>query len=336
MGSVKNLNLNIDGLYLYFKNVFNSNFAFWYYYYFYFFILKIIDYIIIDSILLKFCKKKFINFFLQKMFISKKNFFLGTSHLFKFHNWFILNLFIYKKIKITKNYKLNFFINFKKIFFKKKMNYKYLINKMDENFQLKNNSIYKFFIEKRLEYNFKYNKIYFSYTIFLLNKFVLKGFYNYNKFFNKLYLFSIYFLDLNFMCKGWHYLFFSLVKEYYRWINNGFFYDIKFLKYYKLLILKNYLNINDSALVNNYLFVEYINLLWKLQWTSEWFELKKKRLFFLKKKNRKIKLKFDKFSIFEELIYVRMKLLKKKNKSNVKGNYVALGFEPGYGLNFLK
>lgn len=65
-------------------------------------------------------------------------------------------------------------------------------------------------------------------------------------------------------------------------------------------------------------------------------ELKKKRLFFLKKKTKNLKLKTDIQSIYLELSSIRSKFLKKKTKSNTKSGYVALGFEPGFGSTFIK
>lgn len=121
------------------------------------------------------------------------------------------------------------------------------------------------------------------------------------------------------------------------WTNaNSVFNSNKVLKNQKNLIIKNYLNINNVNLINSYITIEYLNLLWKMQWTSEWLELKKKRLFFLKKKTKNLKLKIDDQSIYLELAAIRSKFLKKKSKVTSKNNYVALGFEPGFGSVFVK
>lgn len=155
--------------------------------------------------------------------------------------------------------------------------------------------------------------------------------------YNKLLFFSIYILDLIFSYRGWRHLNLLPVRGQRTWTNsNSVFNSNKFLKNQKIFVIKNYLNINNINLVNSYITIEYINLLWKMQWTSEWLELKKKRLFFLKKKTKNLKLKIDDQSIFTELCSIRSKYLKKKSKVNSKNNYVALGFEPGFGSIFLK
>lgn len=120
------------------------------------------------------------------------------------------------------------------------------------------------------------------------------------------------------------------------WTNKNSIKTNQNLKIQKISILKNYLNIENIQIINNYIFLEYINLLWKLQWTSEWLELKKKRLFFLKKKIKNLTIKVDKQIILEELTYLRSKFLKKKNKTNFKKSYTALGFDPGFGFIFFK
>lgn len=143
-------------------------------------------------------------------------------------------------------------------------------------------------------------------------------------------------LDLIFSYKGWRHLFLLPVRGQRTWTNSNSVTNNKFLKNHKTLLIKNYLNVNNLNLVNSYILIEYINLLWKLQWTSEWLELKKKRLFFLKKKNKSLKPKIDEQSILIELISIRSKFLKKKTKAISKNNYVALGFEPGFGNVFVK
>jgi hypothetical protein len=64
--------------------------------------------------------------------------------------------------------------------------------------------------------------------------------------------------------------------------------------------------------------------------------LKKKKLFYQKKKNKSIKFKTDENSINLELISIRSLIFKKKTKTTTKNSLVALGFEPGSSLNFLK
>ena len=150
-------------------------------------------------------------------------------------------------------------------------------------------------------------------------------------------MYSIYMLDLIFSYRGWRHLNLLPVRGQRTWTNaNSVVNSNKSLKNHKSLIIKNYLNISNVNLINSYITIEYINLLWKMQWTSEWLELKKKRLFFLKKKTKNIKLKFDDQSIFLELASIRSKFLKKKSKVTSKNGYVALGFEPGFGSVFIK
>lgn len=197
-------------------------------------------------------------------------------------------------------------------------------------------SSYKFLLEKRLEFFFNTTFQYFGYSNLVLKKYLILFMMNNDKNLKKLVLFSIYFLDLNFTYKGWRHLQGLPVRGQRTWTNGVSALNNKTLKTHKLFILKNFLNISNPNLVNSYLTIEYMNLLWKLQWTSEWLELKKKRLFFLKKKTRNLKLKIDEQSILQELASLRAKFLKKKTKTSVKGGYVALGFEPGFGSIFVK
>lgn len=99
---------------------------------------------------------------------------------------------------------------------------------------------------------------------------------------------------------------------------------------------KNFFSINDLLLVKSVIFLEYINLLWKLNWTSEWFDLKRRRLFYSKKINKNLKIKHDTSSILLELSNIRSRLLKKKVKVTSKNSYVLLGFNSGTCLNYLK
>lgn len=124
MGSTKLINLSISSVYLYYKNIFNNNLTFWYYYYFYFFINRIIFFICFDNLFIIFFKKKLYINILKK---NKKNFLPGSLHLFKYHNWFIINIFLFINfsLKNFKNKSINIYFN--KINIKKKMNYKNLI-----------------------------------------------------------------------------------------------------------------------------------------------------------------------------------------------------------------
>lgn len=73
-----------------------------------------------------------------------------------------------------------------------------------------------------------------------------------------------------------------------------------------------------------------------MNWTSEWFVLKKKKLFYQKKKSKNIKFKYDEFSINTELSSLRSLILKKKSKTTNKSSLVAMGFEPGQSLIYIK
>lgn len=99
---------------------------------------------------------------------------------------------------------------------------------------------------------------------------------------------------------------------------------------------KVFFSLNDLLFIKSIIFLEYINLLWKLNWTSEWFDLKKRRLFYSKKLNKNLKIKYDSFSILLELSNIRSRLLKKKVKITSKNSYVLLGFNSGTCLNYLK
>lgn len=199
-----------------------------------------------------------------------------------------------------------------------------------------NQSNFKFLLEQRIEFFFSSKSTYFGYSNLIMKKYLNVYYLLNEKNIKKLILFSIYFLDLNFVYKGWRHLFSLPVRGQRTWTNSTNANNNKILKNYKILILKTLLNNNNVSSINNYILIEYINLLWKLQWTSEWLELKRKRLFFLKKKTKNLKLKIDEQSILQELTSLRSKLLKKKTKTNLKGGYVALGFEPGFGSIFLK
>lgn len=131
MGSVRLPNLSINSTYLYYKNILNSNYSFWYYYYFYFLFAKLINYIILDGMLINFSTKKFFNLNLKQNFFTKNELYFGSFHLYKTQTWFIINLFLFQKniknINLQKN-SLSL-INLKKLSLKTKMNYKFTIKK---------------------------------------------------------------------------------------------------------------------------------------------------------------------------------------------------------------
>ena len=188
------------------------------------------------------------------------------------------------------------------------------------------------FIQKRLE-NFIFFKLdnLANYSIivffFYFNNFTSENYFN----LKKKQLLNIYFLDLTSTYKGWRHLKGLPARGQRTWTNSITSYNSNvILKNYKISLLKKIMNTNSMLNVNNYILLEYTNLLWKLQWTNEWFELKKRRLHLLKKKSKNLKIKVDENSINLELLSLRLKFLKKKSKSAVKNSYVSLGFEPGF------
>ncbi len=191
-------------------------------------------------------------------------------------------------------------------------------------------------MSKRIEFFFNFNFNYFPYTQSLfnsLNFFFCKDF---KFFFNKYKIFNLYFFYLIFNYKGLRHLKSLPVRGQRTWTNAKTSSLNNQLLNYKITLLKKFLNTNNLLLINSYHYLELINLIWKLNWLTEWYDLKKKRLFYLKKKSKNIKFKFDEFSINLELASIRSRLLKKKSKITSKGSYVALGFEPGSALNYIK
>lgn len=133
MGSTRLPNLSINSTYLYYTNIFNSNFSFWYYYYFYFFFTKLIHYLFIDGLLIHFSKNKFFDIKFKQLNFLKNSFYLGSYHLFKNQHWFIIYIFIFNKTNLNnfllKNPFLMNFLNLRKFYYKQKLNYKFLIKK---------------------------------------------------------------------------------------------------------------------------------------------------------------------------------------------------------------
>lgn len=131
MGSTRLPNLSLNGSFLYYKNLFNSEKSFWYYYYFFFFSNYVMSSLFKDSFLIKFSKQIFFN--LNNIFkvsnYQKNIYFLGSINLFKIQNWLVINLFIYNSENL--NFRnLNSFnsLNLKILNEKKKnLNYKNLI-----------------------------------------------------------------------------------------------------------------------------------------------------------------------------------------------------------------
>lgn len=163
---------------------------------------------------------------------------------------------------------------------------------------------------------------------FILNK---------NNFFFKIKVFNVYILDLIFSYKGLRHLNGLPVRGQRTWTNSN---NSKIcnliLKNYKVNLIKKIYNTLNMNFINSFLLLEYFNLIWKLNWTTEWLVLKKKKMFFQKKKNKNIKPKVDLLSINLELISLRSSVLKKKSKFNSKNNFSILGFEPFSSVNILK
>ena len=115
------------------------------------------------------------------------------------------------------------------------------------------------------------------------------------------------------------------------WTNAWTVYRVNtILKTYKIKLLKNLYSLIPNSELNSIYLAEQVNLLWKLQWESEWNEAKRKRLLFLNK--NKIKLKVD-LNLMSNLIVSNSK---KKKKSTLKKNVFTLGFEPGFTKTILK
>lgn len=149
-------------------------------------------------------------------------------------------------------------------------------------------------------------------------------------------LVNIVFLDIINSYKGWRHLKGLPVKNQRTWSNGwtSYKYNLK-LRNFKFNSLKQlYSNLNNSNINTIYL-AEHVNLLWKLQWETEWNEAKKKRLIYLNK--NKTALKVD-LNLMANLVVSQnsKKLEKKKKKTFFKKNVFTLGFEPGFTKTLLK
>lgn len=149
-------------------------------------------------------------------------------------------------------------------------------------------------------------------------------------------LVNIVFLDIINSYKGWRHLKGLPVRNQRTWSNGWTSYknNLK-LRNFKFNSLKQlYTNLNNSNINTIYL-AEHVNLLWKLQWESEWNEAKKKRLIYLNK--NKTSLKVD-LNLMANLVVSQnsKKLEKKKKKTFFKKNVFTLGFEPGFTKTLLK
>lgn len=178
--------------------------------------------------------------------------------------------------------------------------------------------------------NFIINKIINNFVFYEIN-------FNLKFIFNKIYTYNIYYNFLIFNYKSFRW-FFNLPLKGQKTRNNAKNSKKlnKILNDYNFFLYKKFYNVNDLILLKSLIFVEFINLLWKLNWTTEWIDLKKKRLFISKKKSKNLNIKYDKQSIILELNNIRARLLKKKTKVLNKNSYVLLGFDPNTGINYIK
>ena len=141
-------------------------------------------------------------------------------------------------------------------------------------------------------------------------------------------LLSIYFFDLLSMYKGWRHLKGLPVRGQRTWTNAWSTYKSNLqLRNYKLLLAKRiYGNMPANELTVAYL-AEQINLMWKLQWESEWRTAKKKQLSTKNITSRATKVDLHNMSKGN---VVASKSSSKKSKSSLSKNYLTLGFDPGF------
>mgnify|MGYP002402902683 FL=1 len=107
------------------------------------------------------------------------------------------------------------------------------------------------------------------------------------------------------------------------------------LRNYKIKMAKKFYGNLPTYEVNIALAAEQINLLWKLQWYTEWLSAKFSRLNF--KGNEKT-IKIDLYSMANGQIMnpAKFKKMSKKQKQSLKKNHFTLGFDPGFTKPLLK
>lgn len=143
-------------------------------------------------------------------------------------------------------------------------------------------------------------------------------------------LLNIFFLDLIFSYKGWRHSKGLPVRGQRTWTNAWNSYKTNlFLREHKILMAKRvYGNISSEKLNVSYL-AEQINLLWKLQWESEWKSARKKLLRYSSRPNYFYKI--DLSSVAKGHVGGSSKKSKQKGK-----DYINMGFDPGFTKMLLK
>jgi len=134
-------------------------------------------------------------------------------------------------------------------------------------------------------------------------------------------LVNIVLLDIINTYKGWRHLKGLPVRNQRTWSNGwtSYKHNLK-LRNFKFNSLKQlYSNLNNSNINTIYL-AEHVNLLWKLQWESEWNEAKKKRLIYLNK--NKTSLKVDLNLMANLVVSQNSKKLDKKKKPCLKKTFL--------------
>lgn len=153
--------------------------------------------------------------------------------------------------------------------------------------------------------------------------------------FKKRSLVFSYLYDLSFTNHGWRFYKNLPVRGQRTWTNsNTAFIKNNSVKNYKIFFIKSFLGLSSST-ASSVLMLEYYNLLWKLQWEDEWFELRKYKL----RGGQNLKKNFKNNTIQEndilaELIFIRNKFLKKKVRIQFKGGSYLLGFQPSTVLHY--
>ena len=112
----------------------------------------------------------------------------------------------------------------------------------------------------------------------------------------------------------------------------------------KLRMAKDVYNIQSIGDLNIILLAEQINLMWKLQWTYEWSQAKKRRLSTIGSKFDKLGLRKRKKNVFKVdllgLSQLNFENISKRKKANMRKktynkNYISLGFDPGFTRKLL-
>lgn len=149
-------------------------------------------------------------------------------------------------------------------------------------------------------------------------------------------LLNVLILDLITSYRGWRHYKGLPVRGQRTWTNHSSSYRSNVtLRNYKIKLAKKFYGNLPIYEINIALAAEQINLLWKLQWYSEWLSAKKSRINFKGNANT---IKIDLFGMANNQIMNPMKFKKmtKKQKQSFKKNHFSLGFDPGFTKPLLK